>query len=124
MATLAQLYQRTGFKLGIIRAEESLSAEDGDLIGQTYEGLHDQLLTEGLMTWGVTDDVPEWSTPIMVEMLAAMLVDEFSVEEPRRTRIKIEGDLGKSPVSSAERRLRRQVASPYISNTIRVGDAF
>jgi hypothetical protein len=115
---LADIYQRTGFKLGVIRAEENLSAEDGDLVARSYEGLHDQLLSEGLMNWGVEDDVPEWAAPCIIDMLAAILVDEFGVEEPRRTTVKAEGILGARPVSQAERKLRRQMAAPYIPNVL------
>jgi hypothetical protein len=117
---LADLFQRTGAKLEILRADESLDASDGDLIGDAYVSLHDQLLTEGLMTWSVTDDVPEWAVPILVDMLACMLVDDFGVEEPRRTVVKIEGVFGSSPVSPAERRLRRQLALPYVANNVEV----
>jgi len=116
--SLADLYQRTGFKLEIIRATEPLSAEDGALIAATYVGLHDQLMTERLTNWGVTQDVPEWAAPIVVDMLAALLVDEFGLEEPRRSIVKAEGILGAAPVSQAERRMRRQFSSPYIRNTI------
>ncbi len=116
--TLENLYQRTGVKLEIVRAEESLSAEDGALIAQFWLGLHDQLLSEALMTFGVDEDIPEWAAPIMVEMLAAMLVDEFGVEEPRRSTVRAEGIVGNAPPSPAEKRLRRQVAQPYISNTL------
>jgi hypothetical protein len=115
---LAEIYQRTGAKLEILRADESLGAEDGELIAETYAGLHDQLLTEGLMTWGVTDEVPEWAALIVVDMLAAMLVDQFGLEEPRRSIVVAEGILGNSPVSPAERKLRRQLAQPYINNVV------
>jgi hypothetical protein len=118
MITLPELYQRAGVKLEIIRADENLSSEDGDLIADTYASLHDMLLTEGLMAWSVTDDVPEWSVPILADMLAAMLVDHFGVEEPRRSIVVVEGSLGSAPVSPAERRLRRQLTNPYIPNVM------
>lgn len=116
--TLAELYQRTGAKLGILRADESLSAEDGDLIADNYVSLHDQLLSESLMTWSVSESVPEWAVPILVDMLAAMLVDQFGVEEPRRSIVVAEGILGNNPVSPAERKLRRQLAQPYVNNVV------
>jgi hypothetical protein len=118
--TLADIYQRTGAKLEILRADENLEAEDGDLIADAYIGLHDQLLSEGLMTWGKADDVPEWAAPILVDMLAALLVDQFGVEEPRRSTVKIEGILGSSPIGMAERKLRRQLALPYVPNSVPV----
>ena len=116
--TLADLYQRTGAKLGIVRAEESLSPEDGDLIADIYASLHDQLLSEGLMTWSVTDDLPDWAVPIIIDMLAALMCDHFGIDEPRRSLLRIEGILGSSPVSPAERKLRRQLALPHQTNTI------
>ena len=116
--TLEDLYQRTGAKLGIVRADESLSAEDGDLLGDTYASLHDQLLSEGLATWSATDDVPDWAAPILVDLLAALLVDHFGLEEPRRSLVKLEGTLGMAPVSLAERKLRRQLALPYVPQTV------
>lgn len=117
---LADLYQRTGFKLGILRADESLSAEDGDLMADMYAGLHDQLLTEGLVTWSATEAVPTWAAPIVVDLLASMLVDQFGLDEPRRTTIRAEGILGNAPVSPAERKLRRQLAMPYVQNAVHV----
>lgn len=114
--TLADLYQRTGAKLGILRADESLAAHDGALIAATYASLHDQLLSEGLMTWGVTEAVPEWAAPIMVDCMASLLVDQFGIEEPRRTLLRTEGVLGHSPVSPAERKLRRQLSLPYVAS--------
>lgn len=116
--SLADLYQRTGAKLGIVRADESLSAEDGDLLGDTYASLHDQLLSEGLVTWSATEDVPDWSVPILVDMLAALLVDHFGLQEPRRSMVRAEGILGSAPVSPAERQLRRQLALPYTPHAV------
>jgi len=111
---LADLYQRTGVKLGIVRAEESLSAEDGDLISDTYLSLREQLLSEGLCTWSVADPVPDFAAPIVIEMLASLLVDDFGIEDPRRSELRAEGLLGLAPVSPAERKLRRQLAMPYV----------
>lgn len=116
--TLEDLYQRAGAKLGIVRANESLSAEDGDLMGDTYASLHDQLLSEGLLTWSATESVPDWAAPILVDFMAALLVDHFGIEEPRRTALRAEGILGNAPVSPAERKLRRQLALPYAPHSM------
>ncbi len=116
--TLADLYQSVGVKLEIVRSEENISAEDGATIAAAYEGLHDQMLTDALVTWGPTEEVPNWSKSILVDMLAAILVDEFGVEEPRRSLVRAEGMYGSSPASSAEKRLRKQLAAPYIDNRI------
>lgn len=115
---LADLYQQTGFKLGILRADQTLSAEDGDLITKRYTSLHDQLLGEHLATWAVDEELPEWAAPIVVDILAAMLVDEFGLEEPRRTMLRAEGALGAAPVSPAERKLRRQLTLPYVPGIV------
>lgn len=119
---LADLYQQTAIKLELVRAEQNVSAEDGAIIARYYLALHDQLLSEGLVTWKNDEAVPDWSAPIIVDMLAAMLVDEFGLEEPRRSIVKMEGVLSNNPVSPAERKLRRQVAQPYISSPIRTED--
>jgi hypothetical protein len=116
--TLSELYQQTGTKLGVIGAAESLAAEDGALIAAKYVGLHEQLLSEGLTTWSADDAVPDWAAPIMVDMLSSLLVDDFGLEDPRRSIIRLEGALGNAPVSPAERKLRRQLALPYVSNPI------
>ena len=116
--TLADLYQRTGSKLGIVRSEESLNAEDADLLGDTYASLHDQLLSEGLATWSASEAVPDWAAPILVDMLACLVVDHFGIEEPRRSLLRAEGSLGMAPVSLAERKLRRQLALPYVPQTV------
>jgi len=118
--TLADLYQKTGFKLGIIGANETPSAEDGVLLAGAYAGLHDQLLSEGLVTWSATENIPNWAAPIMVAMLASLLVDEFGLADPRRSMLLLEGALGNAPVSPAERRLRRQLALPYVEHPVYV----
>jgi hypothetical protein len=113
--SLADLYQRTGAKLGVVRSDESLSAEDKAVIEQSYAGLHEQLLSEALTTWAGTDALPDWAAPIMVDMTAALLVDDFGIEEPRRAALIVGGALGMNPISLAERKLRRQLALPYIT---------
>ena len=110
--TLTDFYQRTGQKLGIVAGAEALSADDNNLIQSTYAGLHDQLLSEGLVSWGPSADIPEWAVDPVSSMLAAMLVDEFGLEEPRRSAIQLKGVLGINPASPAERVMRRQLQVP------------
>lgn len=117
---LADFYQKVGAKLGIVRSDESLSAEDAALVASAYAGLHEQLLSEGLTTWSASDELPEWACPIMVDMVAAVVVDDFGVEEPRRAALIVGGQLGMSPVSLAERKLRRQLALPYVAAPVQV----
>lgn len=110
---LDDFYLLVGQQLGITGVAESLNAEDKELIASRYVLVHDQLQNLGLTTWGVTEDVPDFAALPVAMMLAAYSVDDFTIPEPRRSRLRLEGLIHLSPVSFAERALRIQLAHRY-----------
>lgn len=100
--------------LKVVAAHQDASAEDFATIGVYYTGLHAMLLVKGLVSWGLTESIPEACAQPVISMLAAMAADEFGVPEPRSAVLKAEGLLDLSPVSVAERQLRKALAAPYV----------
>lgn len=110
---LADFQQRVGQRLGIVRAAESLSVEDAELIQSAYVALWAELNEHDLVGWSVTDPVPDNVSEIVIGMTAARLVDEFGIEEPRRSVQVMQQAFGLSVPSEYERRLRRMMANNY-----------
>jgi hypothetical protein len=111
--TLADFQQRVGQRLGILRAAESLSPEDAELVSVAYQSLWAELNAHGLVNWNERDSVPDAFSEIMVGMTAARLVDEFGTGEPRRSLIVLQQAFGLKEPTEYERRLRRMMVSDY-----------
>ena len=110
--TYPELQERIGRRLGIIADTESLSAEDGDLIGHGLSFVESWLDTMGIYSLAVADGVNEpFATPVIMAA-AAHMVDEFQIPEPRRSQLKAEGLLGLPARSLAERMLRNAAEAP------------
>ena len=107
---LATFRLRVGQRLGVVPVSGTLSAEDGDLVTSAYELLVAELMTHGLAFWGTEDAVPDDYADILIGMTAAMLVDDFTIAEPRRTQIIGQYAFGLPQPSVNERRLRRLMA--------------
>lgn len=101
------LYRRVGQKLGIVAATQAMSAEDRSLIESAYESAHHQLDLYGLVSWSFEDDIPIEAGNPLVSVIAAQVVDEFGLEEPRRSLLIAEGGIGLPSTSLAERQLRK-----------------
>jgi hypothetical protein len=112
--TLTDLYRKTLEKLTVTAASEDAEPSDVQLISSKYAALYDMLLTEGLVAWTVTEDVPEFAVLPLVAMLAYMSAGEFGQDPARYA---AEGALGLPQLSLAERQLRRQLAKTYVSHT-------
>lgn len=110
---LADFQQRVGQRLGIVRAAEPLSAEDAELIRSAYVSLWAELEDASLVDWSVNDPVPDRVSEIVIGMTAARLVDEFGVEEPRRSLLVMQQAFGLPVTGEYERRLRRLVPPPF-----------
>lgn len=113
--TLNELANLVLQKLGEQAAGESSSPEDVQLVLRKYRGLYDQLQTFSLVDWSDDDDIPPFAEEPILQMVAALCVNEFEVEEPRRSILISEGILHNVPPSQAERALRKQMASVLIT---------
>ena len=117
---LTALYRRVGQKLGVLATTEEFSAEDVALVADAYVGLWSLLESEQLATWDVDDVVPDNVSLALVDVLAAHLVDEFALPDPRRSQIRMEGLWGATPATIGERRLRRSLAGEYIPEPVQM----
>jgi hypothetical protein len=105
--TFAELQARVGRKLGILAEGTSLSAEDGAVIGAALQDVEEQaaLLMNGLPFTVTTEMANAYADPV-VDMAAALLVNEFGIPEPKRSQLLVMGALGAPGRSPAERKLR------------------
>lgn len=98
---------------------EALSAEDGQLIMEKCEALQAQLEAFHIVTLDFSDGIDDSYADIIADMAAALLVDDFMVQEPYRSKLASEGVLGLPVTSVAERRLRKLLAPELISKPVK-----
>lgn len=111
--------EKVGQKLGILATSESLSAEDGALIGDKMDALERMLGEREIVQVSFADEIDVIFMEPLVAMVAAMCVDEFGVQGQERADL-LNGGLLDLPVSShAERQLRKIVAKKPI-RTVKV----
>ena len=117
--TLAELRIAALQEAGILASGESAEPEDDQLCATKYLTLHDMLLTEGLVSWSATDDVPEYAEQSLTAMLAALIAPAFGVSGQRLADLRVAGSIGLPQPSIAERTLRRQLAKHYVSHPVK-----
>lgn len=105
--TVADFKQKVGFRLGIIRSTENLKAQDADLIGDAYVSLWEELDRFHLVDFYVDEAIPDEYADILIGMVAARCVDDFGIEEPRKSSMILRMGFGNEVCSQFERRLRR-----------------
>ena len=103
---LTTFYTRVAQKLGVLPVGGTLSAEDADVIEKAYESLVHELGEHGLSWWNPDEDVPDPYSDPLIGMVAANMVDEFTIPEPRRSQLIMQHAFGLPVASVAERRLR------------------
>lgn len=111
--TLTELYAKTLQKLHVVAAGESADPDDTDVVADKYVALHAMLLGKGLVTWSVTASVPAKVEIPVVSMLAYLCASEFDIDP---NPLAPEGALDLPTPSLAERQLRRQLSTRYVSN--------
>lgn len=116
--TVNELKERVLIRLAVLAAGESAVADDTELVGTRYAAVHDMLITEGLVNWTPTDDIPDWAELPMIAMVAAVCAHEFGVIGQRFSELQQQGAFNLHPSqggpSLAERQLRRQTAKTYV----------
>jgi hypothetical protein len=110
--TLADFYKRVAQRLGVLPVAGTLSADDAEVVRQAYENLIHELLEHDLAFWNDDEDVPDKYSDPLIGMTAAMLVDEFTIPEPRRSQILVQHAFGLPVASVSERRLRALLRAP------------
>jgi hypothetical protein len=111
--------ERIARKLGVLAVGNSLSAEDGELIGERCLSLQKQLEALEIVNLDFEDGIDELYDDIISAMVAALLVDDFVLAEPKRSTLAREGALGLPVASPAERQLRKVLAPQRVSKPVR-----
>lgn len=112
--TLAELRQAALQEAGISTPSEPVDADDDQLVSTKYDALYDMLLTEGLVAWAATDDIPEYAEQPVTMMLAAFIASSFGMTGQRMNELRLAGTIGMTPPSLAEQMLRRQLSKNYV----------
>lgn len=110
--TLAELRAAAFQEAGIVASGESVDPADDQLAAAKYAGLYDMLLSEGLVAWAATDDVPDYASIPLTMMLAAVIAPAFGKSGQRLA------DLRQGYVAG-ERMLRRQLAKQLVSHPVK-----
>ena len=114
-----QFKERVGRKLGILPVGNSLSAEDALLIGEKAIAVQQQLKALDIAIIDYDDGIDDVMVDAIIAMVAALLVDDFMLDEPKRSKIAAEGILGLPATSVAERQLRKILSPTSVSAPVR-----
>jgi hypothetical protein len=117
--TFPQMKERIASKLGVLPVGNSLSPEDANLIEQRCTSLQKQLDALEIAQIDFDEGIDELIDNIIVAMVAALLVDDFQLGEPKRSQIAAEGALGLPVASPAERQLRKILAPTRVSRPVK-----
>lgn len=116
--TLIELRRAALQEAAVVAAGEPAQPEDDQLVAEKYAALFDMLLAEGLVAWALDEDVPAYADQPLTMMLAAAIAPAFGIEGQRLADLRVGGSVGLPQPSIAERILRRQLASNYVSHPV------
>lgn len=105
--------------MGVLPVGNSLSPEDANLIGEKCEAIQRQLQELNITVLDFEDGIDEVMVDSIIAMVAALLVDDFMLAEPKRSQIATEGILGLPTTSMAERQLRKILSPPTVSQPVK-----
>lgn len=116
--TPAEIREAAARDLGLLADGAALNAEDTARLTEKYTALHGMLLEEGLVTWGLTEAVPTKCEVPVVAMLCTLAVGIARVGKEKRAELILLGALHNSPVSLAERQLRKALAGKHVEQAV------
>jgi hypothetical protein len=90
MATVAQVIDRTGNELGLLRLNQSLQAQDATRIEAAYNEVYAMLRTKGYTPWSIDGVIPAELVAPVVALMADNCLGTYSVSNDRFQRIKLE----------------------------------
>ena len=118
--TPAELKNAVLERVGVVPAGGPYPADEVALITRKYTGIHAQLVTKKLVTWAITENVPDALQEPMVSILSFSVAAEYGVPEPRYTRLRLEGSIDDETPSLAERQLRKALSgAPHPASPVR-----
>jgi len=115
--TLADFYENVLRKLKVVPTNGAALSGDLARVESVYPQLHAMLLSEGLVEWGVAEDIPEKYVIPLTAIVAYQVADEFSIPQEDLAKLKMEGSVFEPVASLAERQLRKLLAPDYVDYT-------
>lgn len=112
--TSAELQVAVLQELGVLASGESANASDGAIVTDKYNALYEMLVTEGLVSWTSTDDIPTFAERPITMMVANLCAGSFGLPAQKKAELQFAGALSAVPPSEAERTLRRQLARSVV----------
>lgn len=116
--TLNDFYTRTLRKLKVVPPNGAALAEDRQRVVDAYPQLHATLLSENMVRWALTEDIPEKYAIPMIQLMAYAVADDFSVPQEDYMKLRADGELLQTPPSAGERQLRKLLANAYVSDPV------
>jgi hypothetical protein len=113
--TTQELFEKVLQKLQVTAAGEDSQPEDIQLIQTRYSSLYRLLDSENLVSWDITNDIPDEVEMPLTMMLACHSGREFGIVGQAYANLVSEGALALTPMSWAERQIRRLMTKPYIA---------
>lgn len=110
--TAAQIRDRAGNDLGLIRLNGSLQAQDSTRITQGYEEVYADLKKDGLATWASDGSVPDELAPSVIALVCLNCLQTYGVSDKRAARIYAAAG---ADGSIAKAKIRELVADEYES---------
>ncbi len=114
--TLNDLYRATLEKLTVVAAGEPADAGDLAVIATRYASVYNMLAGLRLVSWAADEPVPDSAALPLTSMLAFASARDFGKNSDA---FALEGAIGISPPSLAERQLRQQLARAYVSQPVK-----
>ena len=109
MATAAEIRNKASFKLGIGARGQTLENSVSSDLDDAYKEVYGRLITEDLVSWAFTADIPDEAVSPVVDLVAFARVDEYGVSGERFQRLAL-------AVSTAEVRIRRTLQDDYFTD--------
>jgi len=115
---LTDLPTRVLTELGVLATGESPNIADATTVSDKYSALYEMLITEGLVSWEASEDIPAFVEGPVLAMLAHLCARPFGIPQARRVELELAGALSLPPnkggPSLAETQLRRQLAKGFV----------
>ena len=108
--TKTKLIKKILQKLKVLESGESPDSDQTSTVNEMYDLVYQELKSDEVVTWTESGEVPEKQAGQMIILMASRLVDEFSVPEPRASRLVLQGDI-------AHDRLYSLNSVPYVPTT-------
>lgn len=116
--TLDNFYTEVLRELKVVEPNGTGSSEDRQRVVDAYPRIWEMLWNRELVTWNVTDSIPDWAVIPLTKIAANIVATRFAVSGERLLFLKADGEIDARVPSWAERQLRKQTSSEYIPSTL------